>query len=357
MSLAIAGLACELSGSAVEGPAVDGQLGAGTPLSQEGLVVETPLPLNTSAPLAGSPAGDRDSFAMESLGAGLAALDSYRLSMVIHFEGTGVDGSPAGWELTSERILVSQPPASRFDLTSEGAAASAALSAMTVVHIGPESYLAMPGIGCVTGVAADSAAPASGLVDPDTLLAGLWDARWVGDGQVVNDVVSRHYQFDQQSMPALQERPLEVAGNIYVAEDGRYVTRVTLTAIGRNDFLSPGAMQEGILSLELNVSDVNQPLDVQLPEGCAGGVAYPTLGDAFELTNLGDLVSYKTRLTLEEVVAFYQEQMPAAGWSPAAEAVIFADSAILTFARGEAIVTVNVDPDPQAGFVAVLISP
>ena len=215
----------------------------------------------------------------------------------------------------------------------------------------------MPGIGCVTGVAADVAAPASGLADPDTLLAGLSGARWVADGQVVNGVVSRHYQFDRQALPAFQERPVEVAGYVYVAEDGGYVTRVTLTATGGNDFLSPGIMQEGILSLELNVSDVNQPLDVQLPDGCAGGVAYPTLGDAFELTNLGDLVSYKTGQNLEDVVAFYQEQMPAAGWSPAAAAEIFADSAILTFARGEASVTVNVDPDPEAGFVAVLISP
>lgn len=356
-TLALAALACELSGSAVPSPEPGATPPAETPLVlQEAVGTATEL---TAAfpPDSGEAAVEHGPFGMESIGAGLEALDSYRLAATLRFEGVDATGAPVVWSLASERIVTSQPPASRFDLAAGGAAASSSLSEMTVVHAGEASFLAMPGIGCVSGAAADVAATTGGLSDPDTLMTGLNGARWVADGQLVNGVVSRHYQFDRQALPALRDRPLEVSGDLFVAEELGYVTRLTMTASGANDFLAPGNVQEGTLTLELNVSDANRPLIVQLPEECTGGEAYPLVADAFEITNLGDLVSYKTHQSLGEVVTFYQERMPAAGWSPVGEAEIFADSAILTFAQGDAVVTVNVDPDPQAGAVIVLISP
>jgi hypothetical protein len=355
--LVVAGIGCGLSGPAADSPAAGFEALAPSTDTQGDQVQASPEALSTASPAAGAPADQPGSFGVESVSAGLATLSSYRLSMALQFEGVDTAGAPIAWRLFSERIVASQPPSSRFDLTAEGAAATSALSAMSVVRIGSESFLAIPGIGCVRGAASDIAAPAGGLGDPDTLLAGLAGARWVASGQVVNEVSSDQYQFDRQAVPLLRDRPLDVAGQIFVAEERGYVTRVTMTATGSNDLLSPGNILEGMLTLELNVSDADRPLSVLLPEACAGSVAYPTLADATELTNLGDLVSYKTRQSLEQIVAFYQEQMPATGWIPVGEAAIFADLAILTFARGDTTVTVNVDPDPQTGVAVVLISP
>jgi len=107
-----------------------------------------------------------------------------------------------------------------------------------------------------------------------------------------------------------------------VATDGGYVVKdVVNWEGGAGLFGAPTAAGEsGKGSWNWELTDPNGSFTITPPEGCESAAeGLPILPDATDKTTMGDLTIYKTASKVADVMAFYQKEMPAAGWQPSGE--------------------------------------
>jgi len=96
----------------------------------------------------------------------------------------------------------------------------------------------------------------------------------------------------------------------------------------------PASQQQGHVEWEYEVSDVNVPISIEPPAGCAdAGSEFPIMPDATSMNTFGGMVSYQSASTFDDVVAFYQDQMAAEGWTNTGDGLISAGTAMLNFTR------------------------
>lgn len=286
----------------------------------------------------------------------LGALSSYQMTVSIQFDRPDQSSGPDHWRIENQLSISNDPPARQAAITTEGMALSADLQAMTVVQTGRETYLQLPGLGCITSAATESSLIPE-AADPNSVVGGLHQATLTPGAEIVNGVSSSHYIFDESSLPRFAGTAVEVDGALYMATDGRYPTRLELRAQGEANYLGAQAPQTGTLTMRLDVTNVNQPIQIQPPSACTQASIYPVTEDAFDVTTIEDLVSYKSASSVDEVVTFYESQMPLAGWSPVEEPVLLDDAAFLTYDRGGIVVTISVEANGEGQPTSVLISP
>jgi hypothetical protein len=310
-----------------------------------------------TAILIASPTQSMETFSLDSFQALLSGLDSYRLEMSLEFNGVDDQGLPSTWTLHESRILATERQAYQFDLIVKDLVDLPELQAMSVVQIGENTFLSLPGIGCISGKGQATDYKSDGPVSPDGFLAGLSNARLISSSELVNDTLANHYTFNEQAIPALRDRSLAVDGHLYVTAETGIITNVSMRVDGQSDFLSIGREEEGALQLTIDLLDVNRQINIVPPAECRDTTRYPTVDDAHDLTSLEDLIGYRSRYSLEHIVSFYEEEMPVAGWIENEELVIFDDAAILTYKKDGTVVTIILEEDPDDDSIFVLITP
>jgi hypothetical protein len=287
----------------------------------------------------------------------LAGLDSYRYSWELSFEGVDLEGSPVNWHLSSQVASVSDPPSEKIEVSALGFEPSPQLSEITVVQVDGQRFFEIEGVGCLSGDGQSSVVVANDLTDPDSLLAGLLTGQQISIGEMMNGLRVNQYSLDEASVLSFEGHPVEAEGTIFFTQEGGIPVQVKLVATGQNDFLSSGHAQDGTLTLMLEVNDINQPLAVEIPESCKGSSTYPLVQDANQITALEDLTSYQTALPVSEVVLYYQQEMPLAGWSEAEEALVLEEMALMSYERDGVVVVIAVDSVPGEAATSVLITP
>jgi hypothetical protein len=193
---------------------------------------------------------------------------------------------------------------------------------------------------------------AKGLFNP-TLLGSVKDAKYAG-AETVNGIKTKHYKYDEKSAALFGAS--KVSGDLWVAVDGGYVVKETVAWSGGFGLFGakPNAKGEGKWNWEL--SEVNQPITIKAPEGCGGGATgLPVMKDATDKASFGDALTYKSASKLKDVVAFYQKQMPAAGWKLEGEPEVTDEMATLQFAQGDqkAMIILTVDQDQTQVMITV----
>lgn len=117
-----------------------------------------------------------------------------------------------------------------------------------------------------------------------------------------------------------------------------------------------------------NVDDLGDLGDIQatadaFQESFTSGEApedIPRVDERQDLFTSKDIVSYRTSLSFDEVLAFYQEQMPLNDWESVPDSsVIMAESVVLAFEKPDrnAFVTLNLDPQDGKTMVSIVIQP
>ena len=158
------------------------------------------------------------------------------------------------------------------------------------------------------------------------------DAKYVG-AETVNNIKTKHYKYDEKA--ASQTVFGKVTGDIWVATDGGYVVKEDVKFTGGRGLFGSTASAKGDGKWLWELTDANQPVAVKAPENCGGaGAELPVMKDATEKTSMGDMITYKSPSKLADVVAFYQKQMPAAGWKTEGEPEITDEFAQLEFSKG-----------------------
>lgn len=296
---------------------------------------------------------------LSNVSAGLEEYNSYRATVDMTFESAEEGGTSAG--LSMERAVVLDPPASSATMSFSGDMVDEAggFDSMAFAEIGDVSYAVIPGLGCVTGGVGEmgNMDEFSEIFATDEILGDIGDAEFVGEDNV-NGIPVDHYTFDETDVEDTGGDLRELEGHVYVAQDGNYVTRMVVEGVGMVDMLGDGVEEEGTLFMEYNVTDVGADFDVEPPEGCEDtGAQYPTFEGASDLTSFANFTSYTVEADLDDVVAFYEEEMAALGYDqPEGEQIFSEGSAILSFTSEELDPVTVIINQEEEGTLSVTIT-
>lgn len=285
-------------------------------------------------------------------------VSSYRFTMRYAFEAdSGERGSVTG---SGERTFEPQATRVRFEAFDNAGQSEELPFEFSMIG----SVVSVVGSdidpGCVTfPTGAGVASPLSFLIVPDGFLTG--QAARLRPDQEVNGAPVYRFTLDSSNVVPDELDIVEFTdGTIYIARDGGYVVRLEINGTGPSEMLSGDPDLVGRLAYSLDYYDFNQPIEIVPPEGCEpvdaeAGIEFPVTDDAYQLSALAGIVSYRTDLPLEEVLQFYKDEMVAAGWTLTDE-FNSGPSVLLTFsgASGTALVTLAYDEASGAVDVGIV---
>lgn len=298
-----------------------------------------------------------------TLGTDYADYRSYQLQIT----WTLIDSTTAAENdfVTVQISKVADPPAEQIVMTNLGAAEAADADtpqALLMVRLGDTQYMSMGAAGCISVPATDEA-PAGvqdDLLDADELLGDLRSARRVLPNVTVNGVETRHYRFDEQAYARLSTTPeLDIDGELFVSVRDNQLVRMVMTGYDPQVRTMAGELfEEGDrFRLTYDILSINQPLTIELPAGCSppGTSGYPRPDDAFEAATFGNMESYKTNLSVDETIAFYQAALGDLGWDYLADnATVMGSSAFIYFAQEGRQLQIILNNDGSATSVTLM---
>lgn len=299
---------------------------------------------------------EEETFQAEKVTEGLATLKSYRATFTMAFEGTE-DDKPVQWTFEMKMEATKDPIASRLSYMGSGTEDASKLSGFEIVQVGDMQYIKFgEGVGnCIASSAGEQTSEVGELFRPDDILGGLSNARRAGPDQTINGVRARHYTFDEKGLVGLTGLT-RAQGEVWVAVDGNYVVKYTLTAEGR-DVLFGKPNTEGKLTWTYEVTDINQAIEITPPADCQGPAEdIPLMADATEKSTVGSMIMYKTASSFKEVVDFYQTEMPKNGWKASGEEPFVTEQmATLTYEKEgrKASITIMVEDNQVSVMISV----
>ena len=299
----------------------------------------------------GQPEGD-EPVELSDVSQGLDALDSYTASFTMSYDGKDQQGNPdqSSWSYVEE--FSKQPPAKRTSFTGLGGSDTG--GAFESIEVDGKSYVVSGGT-CFSSEAGD--APTAGnFFSPSDLIGSIRGAQFVG-AENVNGIPTKHYVDDSSAWLA-QGGFTQAKAESWVADPGGFVVKHVFDAVGKGSALFGGTSDsEGAIHWEYEVLSVNQPLDIQPPENCGGTPEdIPVMPDAAEQSSFGDTSTYTSASGFAEVVAFYQAEMPANGWTEEPGGFSGDNFATLTFKKDGRTASITITTDTSTNKTTVLIS-
>jgi hypothetical protein len=285
-------------------------------------------------------------FNLPDAAVGLPDLSSYVATLVLSFDGTR-DGQPEKWSQTYV-MQAQKDPAARL-LTIEKSGDLSDLDPVFMAEAGGTDYERV-GDGACSATLLETGNSLSDRMEPANLLNYAIGADEAGS-DTVNGIPAAHYTFDQLALG--QEDRTQSTGEVWVASEGGYVVQYVLSTTAKADFFGEGI--EGTLSFDYELTDVNKPIEINIPAECPPGfVDAPQLPDASNVaSNLG-VLTYDSATSVQDAAAFYQQKLPDEGWQAAGEPSITDESALLAFERDSQSLTVSISS--ENGITTILIA-
>jgi len=277
----------------------------------------------------------------------LSSLPSYTATLKLAFDGTN-NGQPEKWSRTYV-MRASKTPAARL---------------LTIQTTGPVSNTDPVFLAEMDGVdyqqqgqdlcSATFSTPGNSLSDqlePARYLSFLFGAD-AAASETVNAVPAKAYTFDERAMA--QENLTKSTGKVWMASPGDYVVRYTLSSQGTADYFGPGVA--GTLTEDYELTGIGKPVNLQLPDGCPGGVVtLPSLPDAQNVvTNPGSL-SYDTATSLADAAAYYQKQATSLGWTPISDPDITPTNDFFEYTQGDQTMDITISTAATGSTVDIFI--
>jgi hypothetical protein len=179
------------------------------------------------------------------------------------------------------------------------------------------------------------------LVDPAGLAGVL---RLVGEEAIVG-LTTRHYTVRQAELEQWKDLQL----NLWRDEASGATLAYDLLLSGPDPIFDGG---EGMLAGRFRVTALG-PQSIEPILSCE--IDLPLPEDAARLVRLPGLVAFDSAQPAEGLAAFYQAQLPAAGWQPAAEPETRQGATVLSFQRSAEALTVNIEAMASGAHVELLV--
>jgi hypothetical protein len=310
-------------------------------------------------PTAVEPTAEPETLELSNVTAGLNELNSYKASFTMTFEGQE-DGQPKTSTLAFTEEFVKEPPAKRTIITGFGSMlgggtdnSNASEGGIELIEVGGKMYSKMGDI--CSQVTADSGPQATTMMDPNSIIGGVRGAQRVGN-ETVNGIPAVHYKLDVTGLETMGY--LNGDGDVWVAESGKFVVKYAFQATGTDKLFGMGAgSKEGTIKWIYELTEVNQPIDIQAPADCGGAAEdIPMMADAQDQAAFGGASTYSTPSKFEDVVAFYEKEMPANGWTEAEGGMSADGLSMKNYTKDGRSVQVMISADSGGGKTTVMIT-
>ena len=266
-----------------------------------------------------NPTATPEELEVANVTAGLGELNSYKATFTMTFEGRENDQPKTGTMSFTEEF-VKDPPAKRTIMSGLGAmfggdntpTPDQSSAGIESIEVGGKQYSKMGGI-CTQGTAT-SGPQANIMWDPDSIIGGVRGAQRVGS-ETINGIPSVHYKVNTANANPLGL--VNSTGDVWVADPGNYVVKYTLQATATDAVTVLGnVLGEGTIKWDYEVTEVNQPINIQPPENCGGAAEdIPMMSDAQDQAAMGGMNTYSSPSAFKDVTAFYEKEMKASGWT------------------------------------------
>jgi hypothetical protein len=155
----------------------------------------------------------------------------------------------------------------------------------------------------------------------------------------------------------------DAGGDLYVAKEGNYIAQMDFFYEGTNLDLNLGtgdeAVQQGRLDIHIEMSDVNQPFTIQIPEEALSAGALPedipVPDDATEVSNMMGMISFKSASTPAQVADYYRTEMPNNGWTQSSDNDM-GGTIMLEYAKDTQTASIMITTDDNTNATSVIIS-
>jgi hypothetical protein len=279
---------------------------------------------------------------------GLSDLASYKASLTISFDGTR-DGKSQKWEKTYVMLNAKEPAA--IQLTIEKTGDLTDLDPVFMAEVDGVDYERRGENASCTANVIEEGDSLRNRQEPASFLNFVIGAEEAGS-ETVNDVAANHYTFDERASG--QSDIAKSTGEMWVASDGGYIVKYLLTTKGNADYFGEGI--DGTVTWDYELTDINQTVVVTLPDDCPGGlVNAPLLPDASDILSLPGLLTYTTSMSLTDIVAFYQNEIPITGWDLEGEPTITDTNALLDFKQNDQTLTIIITAGDTGTTVSVVL--
>jgi len=290
-------------------------------------------------------------FNLPDAAAHLADLDSYQATLKLSFAGSS-GGKSQHWSKTYVMLSAKDPAARQVTVARSGDLPE--LAPIYIAEVAGVAYQVGGEQSCAAAVFKPDESPAQAL-EPAALLTGVIGADEAG-ADTVNGAQASHYTFDERALGLAGLAKAQ--GELWVAAESGYLVKYMLTTTGGADYFGPDTT--GILTWDYELTQVGQPVDIQLPADCpAGRVTAPQLPDAANVQSLPGVLTYDSASSLAEAVTFYQDQLPPLGWVLTGDPVdtgalpIDQTTVILDFTQAQQTLTVILTAGPAGTQVRV----
>ena len=243
----------------------------------------------------------------------LSVLSSYRARYTYEWQGVQAGSENSGsWDVVDE--FVKQPPGRHLLWLNTRQGRN---SAVEFIQAGSHSYVDT-GSGWVTWTNQEL-----DLLSENPFLGDPMDAVSPNLGQLMetgvtaNGILADRYAFAEDDVGAdLGLGVISAAsGDVWVAQELGVVVKYRLRYEGRH--LAVGGSDEGVLQMAFDLLEANRPIGIQPPVTAqiAQRPDVPVVPGAFEVTAVRNFLRYKVTVGGSQVAAFYDEEMPAQGWT------------------------------------------
>jgi hypothetical protein len=254
--------------------------------------------------------------------------DSYRSKMTITTKGTK-DGQEVTESLNFTTEYTKEPLAQHIVMSGTALEEGGAPGSIEMYQTADTMYMKM-GDQWLSVPAGEGEQITQGLITPEDLLGDTCGWKKERDTELggikVNHYTTSKGQMDQCAPTALLTQVGELTdagGDLYVAIEQNYVAQMDFFLEGTGMDLSMGsadeAVQQGRMEFHFEMSDVNQPFTIQVPEEAlaAGSMPedIPIPADAEEASNMFGMISFQSASTPAEIADFYKAEMPNNGWT------------------------------------------
>ena len=348
--LALAALACSI-GSRRDVPVQE----AATPEPSQMEGGESVTAPTEAAPTL-APAPEEQDLTMSNLTEGLASLNSYKSALILKFDGKDKQGQAvnATWETHEE--FIREPRAQRIAITTSESDTQA--GAFEMISIGDTNYMItqnQDGTNSCISMSSDTATQSQpGIFTPE-MLGSISGAKYVNT-ESVNWITAKHYAWKEGGgLAGLGFTAVQ--GEAWVAVDGNYVVKYLSQATGKGALLGRSNEEEGAISLEYNLTEVNGSFSIAPPDGCQTAASdIPVMPDAADKSSFGEMTSYTSASAFADVVQFYKTEMPNNGWQPSGEPTEMEGVAMLDYIKDNRKAQVMITFDQEQQKVSVIIT-
>jgi hypothetical protein len=265
----------------------------------------------------------------------LEKLESFRTTLSFSSEGTDSDGNPVTDSTEMATEFVKDPPARRLTMTIISSDDENPEQPQTVEMVEKDGTVYMKADDQWISIGTESSPfgdpDMEFLMDSGVLFDDLEGLERVRPDEKVNGIDSRHYKFTDRALAGwlalTADSNAEVDGDVWIAKDGGYLTRYVLAmkvTDGTGGALAPD-LARGTVTMSYELSDVNEPIVIELPEGMAGGGIsltgfdaddpFPVPEDGTVMMSSSQMTMMQTALSAEDAAAFYEEALANLGWS------------------------------------------